>query len=93
MGILGAGYSDATFKKNFETKRDGFRVNFDGTAINKHFNWRDVVEDSYSIKFFGSPLLMTRNFDAFKAVRTHPHYTIDSVPCSKSSRVTSTRVK
>ena len=63
MGILGAGYSDATFKKNFDTKRGGFRVNFDGTEINKHFNWRDVVEDSYSIKFFGSPLSMTRNFD------------------------------
>ena len=63
----GLRYSQSAFEKDFYSRKGNFSVVFDETTRTRRFNWREVVEKSSSIKFFGPPLSMTRSFDGIFA--------------------------
>ena len=63
----GLRYSQSSFENDFHSRKGEFSVAFEGTSYTRRFNWREVVENSSSINFFGAPLSMTRSFDSIFA--------------------------
>ena len=59
----GLPYPLKSFKRDFNKKDGEFEVRFDGTNKIKRFNWKTLVDDSSSIKFFGAPLSQPHTFD------------------------------
>ena len=63
-GVHTKQYSDAEFRRDYNSKNGGIKVKFGGALESAHFNWRTIDINPSSFMFFGTPLSHNRSFNS-----------------------------